>query len=118
MRLTFVFLFTIIVAYSCKQKVPSSSIKNASIPDNTFLVKGIGREYWCLAEVHDHRNSVLIKLYDSQTGKLIQDKRYSVICIMKGNSLWIDDLQKQIDYFDGEKFRLILLPGKDTCWLQ
>ena len=118
MRLIFLFLVAIVVASSCKQKDTASVTKNASIPNNTFLVKGIGRDYWCLAEVHDHRNNVFIKLYDPQTGKLLQNKRYSVICVLSGNLLWIDDLQKQIDYYDGEKFRLKRSAGKDSCWLQ
>jgi len=92
--------------------------KPAIIPADAFFVKGKNRNYWCQADVHDHRNNAFIKLYDAKSGKLIQGKRFMVICKLEGNPIWIEDLKTQIDYFDGEKFHLKRPKGKDSCWLQ
>ena len=89
-----------------------------NIPSDAFFVKGKNQNYWCHADVHDHRNIAYIKLYDLKSGKLIKDKRFMVICILEGHPIWIEDLKTQIDYFDGEKFHLKRTIGKDSCWLQ
>lgn len=96
----------------------NTELKPATIPADAFFVKGKNQNYWCQAEVHDHRNNAFIKVYEATSGKLIQSKRFMVICKLEGNPIWIEDLKNQIDYFDGEKFHLKRPKGKDSCWLQ
>jgi hypothetical protein len=92
--------------------------KPTGIPTDVFFVRGTNQNYWCQAEVHDHRNNAFINVYEATSGKLIQSKRFMVICKMVKNPIWIEDLKSQIDYFDGEKFHLKRPIGKDSCWLQ
>ena len=107
-----------ITSCSNNQEVEKNISRISTIPDYAFFVKGNNDGYWCRAEVHSHRNNAFISIYDFKTGKLIKSKRFSVICIVHDNPLWIEDLSKQIDYFDGKKFHLKRLPGQDSCWLE
>ena len=114
-------LFLLAILFtSCayKHNDEDSVSKRKNIPSDAFFVKGNIGGYWCQAKVHDHKNNAFLNVYDGLTGKLLKAKRFSVICIVHGNPLWIDDLKNQIDYFDGEKFHLKRLPGQDSCWLQ
>ncbi len=114
-------LAVVLAAFSClsgpsHNNRPDRLIK---MPENFFHVKGKNEGYWCLAEVHGHRNSARIKIYDAATGKLLQFKRFTVICdLQTNNAVCIDSLSKQIDYFDGEKFHFKPEAGKDSCWMQ
>lgn len=114
---TFLFVsFTLSCSNYKSQKNTES--KPANVPADAFFVKGKNQNYWCQAQVHDHRNNAFIKIYDATSGKLIQSKRFMVICRLEGDPIWIEDLKIQIDYFDGEKFHLKRPQGKDSCWLQ
>lgn len=89
------------------------------LPDDLFHVNGKNEGYWCLADVHSHRNSARIKIYDAATGKLLQFRQFMVICNSeKNNAIWIDTLAKQIDFFDGKKFHFKPVAGKDSCWME
>ncbi len=116
------FLLAVVLAvFSCssgpsRNKRPDRLIR---MQENFFHVKGKNEGYWCLAEVHGHHNSARIKIYDVATGKLLQFKRFTVMCnLQTNNAVWIDSLSKQIDYFDGEKFHFKPEAGKDSCWMQ
>jgi hypothetical protein len=110
----------VVFALSCSndQRQKKMEPKPATVLAGAFFVKGKNKNYWCQAEVHDHRNNAFIKVYDATSGKLIESKRFTVICKFDGNPIWIEDLKTQIDYFDGEKFHLKRPKGKDSCWLQ
>lgn len=88
------------------------------IPKDAFFVKGNGRGFWCQAEVHNHRNTAFITLYDGEYGSLILAKRFSIICRVQDKPIWIEDLRLQIEWFDGKIFYLKPQAGMDACWLQ
>ena len=114
-----VLLIVIVTSCASKQEGKSVVSKSTNIPKDAFFVKGKNNDgYWCQADVHDHKNNAFLKIYDGVTGALLQSKRFSVICKLEGNPLWINDLKTQIDYFDGAEFHLKRLPGQDSCWLQ
>ena len=108
------------IAFCTEKKHERIAIpENEQTPPEIFFVKSKSGGFWCHAEVHAHRNNAVISMYHPLTGELIGKKRFAVICFsQKNNPLWIEDLSKQIDYYDGEKFRLKRLAGQDSCWLQ
>jgi len=117
-KLILVLLIVIVASCLTKQEGKKLVSTSKNIPKDAFFVKGKNVGYWCKAEVHDHKNNAIITIYDGVTVKLLQSKRFSVICKLEGNPLWINDLKNQIDYFDGEVFHFKRLPGQDSCWLQ
>lgn len=111
--LTHSLLFTLFTL-SCSNDngLNDTESKPATIPADAFFVKGKEQNYYCQAQVHDHRNNAFINVYDATSGKLIQNKRFMVICKLEGNPIWIEDLKIQINYFDSEKFHLKRQKGR------
>ena len=114
------FASVIVIIASCNTNWGGNQqvFEGSNIPQGAFFVKGSRDGYWVQADAHAHMNNVFIKLYDGSNGRLVFAKRFSVICRLEGNPLWLDDVKKQILYFDGAKFRLVRPDGQDSCWLQ
>jgi len=112
------FLLVLLVSCSTKQDQHQPDAKQTGIPDSAFFVSGNNNGYWCLADINDHRNGAKITVYDAANGKLLLSRRFSLICRLKGDPIWLEDLKEQVDYFDGKTFHLKQVPGKDSCWLQ
>lgn len=84
-----------------------------TIPKEAFWVGGPdGGNWYEIKSINAHRNMASIILYNDQTGEIILSKRFMMVC-MQDNQHFIDDLEHQIDSFDGEKIIL-----KNGCWLQ
>jgi hypothetical protein len=107
-----------IISCSNEQKPTPAEVRNPGIPKDAFFVKGINTGYWCKADIHNHRNNVTMSIYNSADGRLVMVKRFFVICKLEGSYIWIEDLEEQIEYFDGEIFHLKRPEGKDSCWMQ
>lgn len=112
-----VFLLTI-SSCSIYQDEGKEPARVNGIPEQAFWVGGVDGGNWFLVDkVHDHRNNALIKVYNDNDGSLIVSKRFMLIC-SADNQILIEDLQKQINGFDGEKILLKSPIGKMGCWLQ
>ena len=109
---------SILCLYSCKDNADNRKFNSLGIPADAFYVKGKSQGYWFHVNVHPHFNNAYIKIYDEITGKLIEDKKFFVICKIEGHPIYLDDAEKQIDFYDGKIIHLKRLPGQDSCWLQ
>ena len=89
-------------------------IKPKEIPDSAFWAvnpEGVG--HWFNVEwINNHKNRTRIAIYDEQTGALILKKRFTKIC-PSDDIKFIEDLQQEIHYYDGENILL-----NDNCYLQ
>lgn len=104
---------------SCSQQEYKTSLRPQGVPKDAFQITSDAGNYWYnILSVHDHRNNAIISIYDGKLGKEIVTKRFTVICRLEGNPIWIEDLKSQIAHFDGEKIFLKRPEGKDLCWLQ
>ena len=112
-RLIYTFCVAFIL-FSCKengQKEKATIVSN--IPETAFWIAHNGKGHWFNIEnINPHQNVTLISIYDGKTKKMILSKKFMKIC--PGNeSKFIDDLQKEIDFYDGKRIKL-----KDNCYLQ
>ncbi|WP_435261832.1 hypothetical protein [Tenacibaculum sp. nBUS_03] len=83
------------------------------IPLNAFLIGNEKYLNWVLINsIHNHKNNAQISIYDYESGGLIMRKRFLKIC-PKSELKLIENLKKEIDFYDGEKIQL-----KDNCYLQ
>lgn len=83
------------------------------IPKNAFLAgKKDNRNWFLINSIHNHKNNAQISIYDNETGELILNKRFLKICPID-ELKFIEDLKKEIDFYDGEKIKL-----KDNCFLK
>ncbi|GAA4952726.1 hypothetical protein GCM10023314_27830 [Algibacter agarivorans] len=83
------------------------------IPYNAFFAEKENNSNWFLINsIHNHKNNAQISIYDYETGELILNKRFFKICPIDELKL-IEDLKREIEFFDGEKIQL-----KDNCYLQ
>ena len=83
------------------------------IPKNAFFAeKEDNRNWFLINSIHNHKNNAQISIYDYETGELILNKRFFKICPID-ELKFIEDLKKEIDFYDGEKIQL-----KDNCYLQ
>jgi hypothetical protein len=112
-----VFLF-IISSCSFNHDEGKAPARVNGVPEQAFWVGGVGGGNWFLVDkVHDHKNNAVIKVYNDNDGSLIVSKHFMLIC-PTDNQMLIEDLQKQINGFDGEKVLLKSPNGKKGCWLQ
>ncbi len=87
--------------------------KVGGIPKNAFFAeKEDNRNWFLINSIHNHKNNAQISIYDYETGELILNKRFFKICPID-ELKFIEDLKKEIDFYDGEKIQL-----KDNCYLQ
>ena len=83
------------------------------IPKNAFFAeKEDNRNWFLINSIHNHKNNAQISIYDYETGELILNKRFLKICPID-ELKFIENLKKEIDFYDGEKIQL-----KDNCYLQ
>lgn len=83
------------------------------IPEDAFLAGKENKLNWFLINsIHNHKNNAQISIYDYDSGELILNKKFLKICPID-ELKFIEDLKKEIDFYDGEKIQL-----KDNCYLQ
>ena len=81
--------------------------KLGGVPESAFW-SGINEQgHWFnVGKIHNHKNSAIISIYDGETGVLITKNRFFMICPIDNLEL-IEDLEFDIDFFDGENIQLI-----------
>lgn len=86
---------------------PQSRPKLEGVPESAFW-SGINEQgHWFnVDKIHNHKNNAIISIYDGETGALITKNRFFMICPIDNLEL-IEDLEFDIDYFDGENIQLI-----------
>ncbi len=116
--LQFLVSVLIIIIFSCSPQAKKESPQPPNIPKEAFLKLSKKGSFWYhIINVHDHRNNAVISIYDT-AGKIVITKKFIMICQVIDNPIWIQDLKKQIQYFDGNRILLERPAGKDSCWLQ
>jgi len=81
------------------------------IPKTAFWIKNNGNGNWFNIDwIHDHRNNAIISIYD-KSGQLLVKSKFMKICPADELKL-IEDLEKEIDFYDGKDIQL-----KDNCYL-
>ena len=112
-----VFLLTI-SACSIKRDDIKAPIRLSNIPEKAFWVGGTdGGNWFYVEDVHKHGNNAIIKIYNDNDGSLIVSKKFILVC-PADNQMFIEDLQKQINAFDGERILLESKNDKKACFLQ
>ena len=110
----------LLITFACsiKQDETKEPVRLKGIPEKAFWVGGTNGGSWFLVEdVHSHKNNAVIKVYNDNDGSLIASKRFILIC-PDDNQIFIDDLQKQINGFDGKRILLKSDNRIEICWLQ
>ena len=108
----------VISACSTKPDKSKEPVRRGDIPEKAFWAGGADGGNWYLVEdVHSHSNNAVIKVYNDNDGSLIVSKKFMLIC-QPENIVYIEDLQKQISGFDGERILLKSPNDKETCFLQ
>src|SRR5690349_19245620 len=109
-----IFIAFVFTASACslkqdKQKEPE---RVKGIPEKAFWVGGADGGNWYLVEdVNSHKNMASIKIYNDNNGSLITSRRFILVC-HSGNQEFINDLNMQINGFDGE--RILLKSSKNS----
>lgn len=112
-------LLAFCLLFSCVSKESNQleKIKPKNVPDSSFWVGGVdGGNWYYVKYVHNHRNMARIAVYNDQNGELITDTRFILVC-NNSKYIFINDLKKQINSFDGEKIYFIKSDSVD-CYLQ
>lgn len=119
MRLFTIATFLLIFLPSClyKRQEEITPVKAKGIPEKAFWVGGLDGGNWYLVDfIHPHKNGAQIRVYNDHDGSLIISKRFSLACPVD-NLIWIENLEEQINSFDGEKIYLKPTNGKMSCYL-
>jgi hypothetical protein len=84
----------------------------SGIPKTAFWAESEGKGNWFDVEwINNHQNMTRISIFDN-SGELVLKSRFMKVCPV--NELkFIEDLKKEIDFYDGKKIQL-----KDNCYLQ
>jgi hypothetical protein len=109
------FIFTLgCTSIAVKDYTPK---KHPTIPDSAFWRGGIdGGSWFLIKNINNHRNLADISIYNDQDGSLIMSKTFMLIC--NANKMtFIEDLEQQVNFFDGEKIHFIQ-NEKTDCYLQ
>lgn len=81
------------------------------VPDSAFWIEKNGIGNWYNVDwMHNHKNNAIISIYD-KSGKLLVKNKFYKVCAGEGNLM--DDLKKEIDFYDGENIQL----KNDNCYL-
>jgi hypothetical protein len=123
-RLRFNITYLKILLISCllfgcvsKESNQLGKIKPKNVPDSSFWIGGIDDGNWYYVKnVNNHRNMARIAVYNDQTGALIIDAGFILVCNLEKDT-FIIDLKKQISSFDGYKIYFIKSDSVD-CYLQ
>ena len=116
------FLIITIIFTSCRFEadIPTEPPRKKGIPADAFWIgQTDGGNWYQVGYIQPHQVSASIKIFDDETGMLIQSGYFYVICLVKKHSsIKIEDLKIQIVRLDGEKIHLRQQEGRDSCWLQ
>jgi hypothetical protein len=117
---TLIFIAFLLATSACSSNHDGRKepVRVKGIPEKAFWVGGADGGSWFLVEdVHSHRNNAVIKVYNDNDGSLIASKRFLLVCPSESQVL-IEDLNNEINGFDGERILLKSPNGKEGCWLQ
>lgn len=83
----------------------------AKVPETAFWIGNNGKgNYFEINRLHSHKNSALVTIYDA-SGTLVCKERFMMVC-PASDLQFIEDLEKEIDFYDGQNIRL-----KGSCFL-
>lgn len=111
-------LLAIVLFVSCQEK-QKSQIENPiveldgndRIPETAFWIEKNKKGNWFNVDwMHNHMNNAIISVFD-ENGDLIVKAKFIKVCV--GESKFIKDLTKEIDFYDGENIQL----KEDNCYL-
>lgn len=88
------------------EKLNGKTVKRVGgIPEDAFLAGKENKLNWFLINsIHNHKNNAQISIYDYDSGELILNKRFLKVCPID-ELKFIEDLKKEIDFYDGETSR-------------
>jgi len=93
------------------KKEIDSLMKLTNIPKSAFWIEKNGNGFWYNVDfMHSHKNNARISIFD-KFGELITDGKFILVC-PTDEIEFMDDLEKQIDFYDGENIQL-----KSNCYL-
>lgn len=93
------------------KKEIDSLMKLTNIPKTAFWIEKNGSGFWYNVDfIHSHKNNARISIFD-KFGDLIAKGKFILVC-PTDEIEFIDDLEKQIDFYDGENIQL-----KSNCYL-
>lgn len=88
-----------------------SIIKLTRLPKTAFWIDKNGIGNWFNVDwMHNHKNNAIISIYD-KSGELVIKHKFMKVCPID-KPKFIEDLKKEIDFYDGENIQL-----KDNCYL-
>jgi len=93
------------------KKEIDSLMKLTNIPMTAFWIEKNGSGFWYNVDfMHSHKNNARISIFD-KFGDLIAKGKFILVC-PTDEIEFMDDLEKQIDFYDGENIQL-----KSNCYL-
>lgn len=88
-----------------------SLIKLTNIPKTAFWIEKNRSGFWYNVDfIHSHKNNARISIFD-KFGELITSSKFILVC-PTDEIEFIDNLEKQIDYYDGDNIQF-----KSNCYL-
>ncbi len=107
----FIGLFFFINQKDTTVKLNESTQQISKMPKTAFwIAKGGEGNWYSIDRIYNHKNKATISIYD-KSKKLLSKNQYFISCPI--NELkFINDLKKQIVFYDGENITL-----KDNCYL-
>ena len=88
-----------------------SIIKLSNIPKTAFWIENNGNGNWYnIDRMHNHKNNATISIFDS-FGNLITKGHFFIVC-PSDELEFMDDLETQIDFYDGQNIQL-----KSNCYV-
>ncbi|MEY8867919.1 hypothetical protein AB9K24_00330 [Meridianimaribacter flavus] len=93
------------------KKEIDSLMKLTNIPKTAFWIEKNGNGNWYNVDwMHNHKNNATLSIYDKY-GDIVTKGRFMIIC-PSDEIEFMDDLESQIDFYDGENIQL-----KSNCYL-
>ncbi len=93
------------------KKEIDSLMKLTNIPKTAFWIEKNGSGFWYNVDfMHSHKNNARISIFD-KFGDLVAKGKFILVC-PTDEIEFMDDLEKQIDFYDGENIQL-----KSNCYL-
>ncbi len=117
MRLV-LFIAFVILASSCSQRSKQHT-HHKNIPEQAFWVGDERKGYWYLVNnIHPHKNSADITIYNEDDGKVIVSKNFTLVCEFTDEVTLIEDAKMQIVSFDGKAIKFKSIDGETPCYLK
>lgn len=93
------------------EKIPVELKGTERIPKTAFWIESKGNGNWFNVDwMHNHKNNATISIFDS-FGNLITKGHFFIVC-PSDELEFMDDLETQIDFYDGQNIQL-----KSNCYL-